>query len=332
MPITRSQLPLRKMSLWLAIFVLLAQFFAGDLDVLAQQRKIRIALPSMSLTDLPLAIAYKRGFYREEGLDAELIQIAGSPAAAALVAENVDYIAHTSRIVALAVRGGGVKLIFSHAVKPSFYLVARPEIKKINDLKRQTVGISSFGGTSYRLTKLTLENFGLYPPKDVALRALGEDSLRLAAMIGNSVQATLLAPDYVTKARELGFNVLVYSGDVVELPMNGLGTTDKKIREERDEVRRVIRASLRGLRFLHEDRGGSTAVIIDWRKMTPANAEAAYDLGVRIFGRDGAPTDKGLRLLLSITQEDLKLTKEISSSVVTDFRILKEVQKELGIQ
>lgn len=320
------------MLLYLAIFVLLARILAGDVDALAQQRKVRIGLPSMSLTDLPLAVAYKRGFYREEGVHVELVQIAGSPATAALVAGDVDYIAHTSRIVTMAARGGGVKLVFSHAIKPSFYLVTLPEIRTPKDLKGVTVAISSFGGTSYRLTKMTLEHFGLYAPRDVTLRALGQDSLRLAAMMGKSVQATLLAPDYVTRARELGFNALIYSGDVVELPMNGLGTTDRKLKENRDEVRAVLRSVVRGLRFLHEDREGSIAVISDWLKMTPANAATAYDLGIRIFGRDGAPTDKGLRLLLNMTQEDLKLTREISPAAVTDFRILMEVQKELGIR
>lgn len=316
----------------LVVFAVFSHTFLSSPQAKAQQKRVLIGLPSMSLTDLPLAIAYKRGFYREEGLNVELIQIAGSPATAALVAGDVDYIAHTSRIVTMAARGGGVKLVFSHAIRPSFYLVTLPEIKAIKELKGMVVGISSFGGTSYRLTKLTLEHFGLFPPRDVTLRVLGQDSLRLAAMIGKSVQATLLAPDYVTKARELGFNVLVYSGDVVELPMNGLGTTDRKLKENRGEVRAVLRSVVQGLRFLHEEREGSIAVISDWLKMTPAKAAMAYDLGVRIFSRDGAPTDKGLRLLLSITQEDLKLTKEISPSLITDFRILKEVQKELGIR
>jgi NitT/TauT family transport system substrate-binding protein len=285
----------------------------------------------MSVTDLPLAIASKRGFFKEEGIDVELIQVAGSPAVAALVAGDVDYIAHTSRIVAMAARGGGVKLIFSHAVRPSYYLVAVPEIKEVRNLKGLTVGISSFGGTSYRLTKLMLEHFGLYSP-DVTLRVLGDNALRLAAMAGKSLQATLLPAEYIIRAREMGFKVLAYSGDVVELPMNGLGTTSRKIAASSDEARHVIRASLRGLRFLHEDREGSIAVMMDWRKLTPANAAAAYDLSARIFGRDGAPTDKGLRLLLSITQEDLKLAKEILPEEVTDFTILNGVRKESRIQ
>ncbi len=316
----------------LVVFAVFSHTFLSSPQAKAQQKRVLIGLPSMSLTDLPLAIAYKRGFYREEGVNVELIQIAGSPATAALVAGNVDYIAHTSRIVTMAARGGGVKLVFSHAIRPSFYLVTLPEIKAVKELKGLTVGISSFGGTSYRLTKITLEHFGLYPPRDVTLRALGQDSLRLAAMVGKSIQASLLAPDYVIKAKELGFKVLAYSGDVVELPMNGLGTTNRKLKEDRDEVRAVLRSVLRGLRFVHENASGSIAVISDWLKMTPANAATAYDLGVRIFSRDGTPSDKGLSLLLSITQEDLKSAKEISPSGVTDFSILKELQGELGIR
>ena len=61
----------------------------------------------------------------------------------------------------------------------------------------------------------------------------------------------------------MGFNVLVYAGDLVDMPMGGLGTTDKRLKEKRDEVRRVLRALLRSLRFVNDDREGSKALLID---------------------------------------------------------------------
>ena len=274
--------------------------------------------------------ASKRGFFRAEGLNVELVQIAGAPAVAALLSGDVDYITHNSRIIATAVRGGGVKSVFNYVARPIYYLVTLPEIKQAKELKGRTVGVSSFGGAAYYITKQVIESYALNVPKDVTIRALGQDSIRFSAMVGRTIQATLLPPDFAVRSKEMGFNVLVYAGDIVDMPMGGLGTTDKRIKEKRDEVRRVLRALLRSLRFVNDDREGAKALLIDWFKMPSASAAAAYDLGVKIFGRDGIPTDKGLKNLLTATKEELKLQTEIVPETVMDLSIIKDVQRDLG--
>jgi NitT/TauT family transport system substrate-binding protein len=298
---------------------------------LAQNKLVRIGIPSFSIQEIPLAIAQKRGFFAAQGLNVELIQIAGSPATAALLAGEVDYITHSSRVIALAAINGGVRVIFNHVARPLYYLVTIPEIRNGKELRGKTVGISSFGGVSYHLTKLVLESFGLSIPKDVTLRPMGQDALRLAAMSGKSIQGTLLPPDHAVKATRLGMNLLTYSGDVAPLPMGGLGLTDGNLRDRRDQTKRVLRSLLQALRFLHEERQGAISVMANWLKMTPADAAAAYDLGEKIFGRDGIPSDAGMKLLLKTVQEDLKLPNEIASNAVSDFSLVREVKKELSI-
>ena len=124
--------------------------------------------------------------------------------------------------------------------------------------------------------------------------------------------------------------MLVYAGDIVDMPMGGLGTTDKRLKEKREEVRRVLRALLRALRFVNDDREGSRTLLIDAFKMPNASAAAAYDMGVKIFGRDGVPTDKGLKNLLAATKEELKLPADIAPETVMDLSIIRDVQRELG--
>ncbi|MGE5817381.1 MAG: ABC transporter substrate-binding protein [Deltaproteobacteria bacterium] len=203
-------------------------------------------------------------------------------------------------------------------------------MKQAKELHGRTVGVSSFGGAAYYITKQLIESYGLHVLKDVAIRALGQDSTRFSALVGHSIQATLLPPDYTVRSKEMGFNVLVYAGDIVDMPMGGLGTTDKRLKEKRDEVRHVLRALLRSLRFVNDDSEGAKALLIEWFKMPNASAAAAYDLGVKIFGRDGVPTDNGLKNLLTATKEELKLQSEILPSTVMDLSIIKEVQREIG--
>ena len=220
----------------LSLYFILAVFPTAR--VAAQEKSIRIGFPSVAFQELPLFAASKRGFFRAEGLNAELVQIAGAPAVAALLSGDVDYITHNSRIIATAVRGGGVKSVFNYVAKPIYYLVTLPEIKQAKELHGRTVGVSSFGGAAYYITKQLLEFYGLNVPKDVAIRALGQDSIRFSALAGRTIQGTLLPPDFAVRSKEMGFNVLVYAGDIVDMPMGGLGTTDKRLKENRDEVRR----------------------------------------------------------------------------------------------
>jgi ABC-type nitrate/sulfonate/bicarbonate transport system substrate-binding protein len=95
------------------IIILLSGFFllAGlpSERARAQEKTIRIGFPSIAFQELPLFAATKRGFFRTEGINVELVQIAGAPAVAALLSGDVDYITHNSRIIATAVRGGASK-------------------------------------------------------------------------------------------------------------------------------------------------------------------------------------------------------------------------------
>ncbi len=311
------------------LFFLIVLLFAVTAS--AEERPVRIGFPSVAFQELPLFAASKRGFFRAEGLNVELVQIAGSPAVAALLSGEVDYITHNSRIIATAVRGGGVKSVFNYVAKPIYYLVALPEIKQPKELKGQTVGISSFGGAAYYIAKQLLGYYGLNISRDVALRALGQDSIRFSALVGKAIHATLLPPDFAVRSKEMGFNVLVYAGDIVDMPMGGLGTTDKRLNEKRDEVRRILRALLRALRFVNDDREGSRALLVDVFKMPSTSAAEAYDLGVKIFGRDGIPTDSGLKALLAATKEELKMTSGIAPQTVMDLSVVRDAQRDLEV-
>jgi NitT/TauT family transport system substrate-binding protein len=312
-------------SLLLSLFTLVEAH-----ELVAQGRPIRVGFPSVAFQELPLFAASRRGFFRAEGLNVELIQIAGAPAVAALLSGDVDYITHNSRIIATAVRGGGVKSVFNYVARPIYYLVTLPEIKHAKDLRGRAVGVSAFGGAAYYVTKQLLEHYGLNVSKDVAIRALGQDSIRFSALVGRAIQGTLLPPDFAVRSRETGFNVLVYAGDIVDMPMGGLGTTDRRLKEKREELRRLLRALLRALHFVNDDPDGAKALLTEVFKMSRVGAGEAYELGVKIFGRDGIPTESALKTLLAATREELKLAGAIEPETVMDLSVVKDAQRDLG--
>jgi NitT/TauT family transport system substrate-binding protein len=138
------------------IFVVLLTTFVFQAPVHAAD-KIRIGYPSPSAITLPLA--QKKGFLKEEGIDAEIIRIPSPASRAALVNGDIDYYSAISPVVAAAVRGLPVKVVACYVPGSSTTLVARPEIRSVKELRGKTIAISPPGAGPNFITKMVLKHF-----------------------------------------------------------------------------------------------------------------------------------------------------------------------------
>lgn len=153
----------------LTIFLLVV----GSSQARGQLKQIRFSVSSISVTEIAYKMAQLKGFYRDEGLDVEMIVIRGAIGIPALVGGSVDYASAAGAIIAAAMRGINVKLVLVVSSRPQFDLVAAPEIKSLQQLKGKSVGISSRGGAVDLLTQTILSQNGLVPHKDVNLLVIG---------------------------------------------------------------------------------------------------------------------------------------------------------------
>ena len=123
---------------------------------LSQLKKVRFSVAAPSIAEMPFRIAQTKGFYRDEGLDVEVIFIRGAVGMQALLGGSVDFTSASGSTIAAAVRGIPVKLVFTASAKPQFDMVALKEIRTIADLKGKFVGISSRGGAANAATAVDL--------------------------------------------------------------------------------------------------------------------------------------------------------------------------------
>jgi ABC-type nitrate/sulfonate/bicarbonate transport system substrate-binding protein len=131
----------------------------------AQLKKVRFSVSAASIAEVPFRIANIKGFYRDEGLDVEVILIRGAVGMQALLGGSVDYTSASGSTIAAAVRGIPVKLVFIASAKPQFDLIAQPQIRSVADLKGKQVGISSRGGAVDLLTQLMIQKTALCPTR-----------------------------------------------------------------------------------------------------------------------------------------------------------------------
>lgn len=288
---------------------------------LAQLKKVRLSATSVAVTELQFRIALLKGFYRDEGLDVEIILIRGAVGMQALLGGSVDYTSAAGSIIAGATRGVPVRLVLVVNSRPQFDLVGQPDIKSVAQLKGKVVGISSRGGAVDILTQTILAQHGVTANKDATLIVIGSPEELVTALRTGRIAACLL-----TQPRQLilyrdGFTKLAYSGDYLSsYPTGGVGTTEEKIKNHPAEVLGFVRASLKGQQYFAQHRSESIEIISKYLGIKDRSlATEVYDLQLSRLGGLSYLDDAWMRGAIDFTKKSMGLTKEVTPSQVFDF-------------
>ena len=309
------------------VFVVTVSVLTLETNALGTEA-IKFALPGNSMGYLPLFVAVHRGFFKDEGLDIELPRLIPAMAQNALLAGEVQYHGLADSGLRLAARGLPLKAIFYGADKPMYYLVAQKEIRSVAELKGKRVGVSQFGGTSDLAARLALKHYGVEPEKDALLIQIGAEGTRMAALRAGSVSAIIVPVPAVAVLKREGYNEVSFVGDVVEFASNGYSTTDQRIKEHPQEVKKVVRALYRGLRYAKENPEGTIGVIQKEWKVDAEIAKGSYQAIIKALNDDGIIGEKQLKIHFDLIRRMEKNIGEIPIDKVVDFRLLREVRKE----
>src|SRR5439155_913410 len=182
----------------------------------------------------PLYVAAGKGFFREEGLDVE-VQVARTDVSLAALANNqdVDYTAALGTVVRGAVSGLPVRAVGIWYEKTAFYLMARPEIQTIADLKGKVVGVSSFNATTDVVLREVLRGAGVDPESDVSIIQVGTGTNRLAAVAQGAAVASLFTPPDHIVAEQHGLRRVPSPAEALPVAFTGVTVSEKKLQENR---------------------------------------------------------------------------------------------------
>jgi len=312
-----------------------AGFFLPTLGHPQSLKKIRMASSSTNVSFLALYTALHRGFFKDEGIDLEIIFMPANLASTAVLNGDVDYNGAVTGTIGAAVQGRPMKVLLFTVAKPLLFLVSQKNIKEVKQLKGKKIAGSSPGGSATLLANQALKQIGLEPGKDVAvLQMSGNVASRYAVLESGVVEASLLSVPENIIALEKGFNELLFLGDIVEFPQNGFGTSEKRIRENPDEVYRMVRATLRGLQFVW-DKNNQEAVTSVLMKQWKVNdrkmaAEMARQVA-RVLTKDAYVKPESVQVLIDLARDSAKVTKPVSVADVVDYSFVDKARKELGI-
>jgi NitT/TauT family transport system substrate-binding protein len=294
--------------------------------------RIRIAVSNPNMPNLTVATAQQKGFFKDENLDAEIIRMNPNVAVTALSTGDIDYCQLFGAVVGGAIAGLPVRIVAGYLDNWPMTLIAQPELKSIKDLKGKTLGISSFGATPDVAARLMIKQAGIDPEKDLKVIALGSDAARLTALKQRVVDVVVISPPADTQMEKQGYRILARAYELFSFPYLGLGTHTRKIKEKPDEIRRVIKATIRANRFIRDNRDEAVRTLIAWGKVEREFAYASYDALRNLFNADGAVPQDGLKLVIEQTRRSNKVTREVAPAEVVDLSFLRDAQAELGIK
>ena len=295
--------------------------------------KTTISYSSRTYAFLPAQVAVVKGFFREEGLEPVLIQMRSQVAVPALMNGEIQYTLTFGNILTAAIQGMPFKQLAVLTEKPLHHIVSRPEIKTIADLRGKRIGTQRIGGSDHLAAEAILEAKGL-DIRDVQFITLGADEpVRVEILKKGLVDAICVSPPGPIRLQKEGFNILGGPKDLkIGSPIAAISITDSRLKENRDQAKKVLRATVRALRFIRERKDEVVPIMMQWLQQTNEVAGESYDIIVPSFSPNGGVSDATYQFAVNARMKDLKSDKRISLSQVRDFSLLREVQKELGIQ
>jgi ABC-type nitrate/sulfonate/bicarbonate transport system substrate-binding protein len=258
--------------------------------------RVRIAVSSKSLGFLDAWAARERGFYRVQGLDAEIIAMRPPVAAAALHAGEIDYTFGASTTLRASLSGLPMKLV-SLSLRSSFHtLTARPNIKSFGDLKGKTVAVT-IGAADDVVARLLVRRGGV-DPREVNFISMAGSDARFQSLLAGSIDATALSLPFFIVARKQGFNVLGTAVDVLEMATVGIGTSSRKIQQEREQVKKMVRAQLETLRWIKTQKSEAVQFIQRFFALEEGVAIESHDLYSRLIMEDARPSPTAVKTVL----------------------------------
>jgi NitT/TauT family transport system substrate-binding protein len=314
--------------------VLLLLTFVVGAHAQSSLEKIVIAYPSRSIASVDLYIAQERGFFRQEGLSADVVQVRGNIGVTALLSGDAHAINNVGTIIRAMERTDLPAKVLTQSLKKNlFWLVTRPEIKSLSELKGKVFGTTTLGGSQHLAALRLLQQAGLDPNRDITVVIGGDVPAQLQSLVSGVIHLAALSPPTVILARDK-FKLKIHGSTLDDLPnlQNGLAFSEKLLRERRELVKRILRARSRAHKYFWENERGTAEVLANYLKVDLAVALESYRLARPAFTTNGLVTDKEVEDFLRADAEVLKLKEPAAAAKIFDFTLQREVNQELGIK
>jgi len=312
----------------LCLAVLLGSGFVPSVGA-AEPDRVKIARPSLSMNFMQPLLARKAGIDRQEGIWADVIQMPTPVAIAALIAGDVDYTLAFESSVNAVLKGAPIIGIEIYQIKLPQVIVARPEIRTFADLKGKNAAVPDLSSSGLNGFRQILRSHGL-DDKDYNMVVVGAEPNRLTSLVTDRLQFTWFSPPFHMKALNAGMKALSGPKDFVKSP-NGIAASVKKIKEQKEQVRKLLRMFLQTNRWMRSHPDETIDFLMSQYKLDRETAASSYDLYVPTLSDNGQIEDEYIQEIIDRWLQQTGSSATVPLDRIRDFSIVKELAGELGI-
>ena len=317
------------MAIWrkcftVAILLLAARSSAQELV------KVPVQIPAITPAVTPFAVARDRGYYRQEGLDVQLVVMPSALGSQALLGGNVKFSTAGGAGLLPILRGAPVRFMFTSFSRPMFWLYSRSDIRSVESLKGKKVGVSSLGSGPDSLLREILKKHGLEGGRDVAIMAVGSGTARFFALQAGSVDAAMLSIPANLMAQDAGFRGLVSFTEQEWIELQGtVNVTDQLLASDPGLVGKFIRATLKGFIHFRDQRTGTIEILTRFLRTKEDAAAKIYDLMRPSLTADGTVSEEIQRKSLEHVVDRAGLKEPPRLEKIFDYSVALKVRNEL---
>jgi NitT/TauT family transport system substrate-binding protein len=282
-------------------------------------QEIKIGYTSTSVSAFPIEFARRKGFFRDEGLSVLMIVMRTNVIMNALLTRGIDYGTPATSIIRAAANDLPVKAVAVLTGRPDYFLAAKREFKSLKDLRGKRIAIGTFGAAADIALRTVLRQEGLDPERDVIRLQLGGGDSRFAALVAGTVDATILNFPFNLQAEKLGFNVLLWLGERVEMPLSGIGSRDETIQKNPGQVLGLVRGIHRAVIFAKSHPEDSVQAFMEWTRVDRELAVKSHELGTKSWPDNLILSDAAIKAVVDQAQAELKIKGPVSLDKVRDW-------------
>jgi len=294
--------------------------------------RVRMGLAARSTTSMPFFVAKERGFFREEGLDVELIVMQAIQTIQATLGNSTQFASATGSAVSSAVQGADIRVIFAVTDRPSFDLIVQPHITSVQQLRGKKIGTGGVGSLAEILARRILMANNVRP-EEVSILATGPSHLTYLSLKAKVIDAAPLQMPLTFTAQDEGFRKLASARDVYQSVQGGLATTKTMLTDQPELMTKVVRAMLRATRLIKSDKKYAIDFLkgpwVDLGKNPEKIAARVYDMAGPDFLESGLVSEEVQRQMIADASVRIKPKQPVLPEQVFDFSIVRRVAETL---
>ena len=316
-----------KFTLRIIFFSLLSMIlFAANVEA----GRVRVAMPSTTHAVLAFSTSRDKGYYRDEGLDVELILMSAPIASRAFLSGDVEVATVGGAGLPPVLSGAPLRFIFTTYNRPMFWLFGKAKIRSVKELKGKRVGVSGIGSGPDSLLREALRRNAL-EGRDVAILSLGVMPTIYSGLQSGVVDAAMLSPPFTFRAEEDGFRELIAfpKQDLVEM-QGSILVKESFLQSDPATLEKFIRATYKGFLYIKQNRSGTIPILGRYLQVKEDLAAKAYEQVVRpAMTQDGTLNEEMQKKAVENVLKRLDLKEAPPLSRIFDFSIARKVVTDL---